>query len=87
MRVRSGFNTYGASITAEPYSIDSTVDTNFSDAELTEIQRAWQVVAEDYAPFDVNVTTKDPGAAAIDRTSSTDSVYGTRAVITNGGVV
>jgi len=80
-------NTYGASITAEPYSIDSTVDTNFSDAELTEIQRAWQVVAEDYAPFDVNVTTKDPGAAAIDRTSSIDLVYGTRAVITNGGVV
>jgi hypothetical protein len=63
------------------------VDTNFSDAELTEIQRAWQVVAEDYAPFDVNVTTKDPGTAAIDRTSSSDLVYGTRAVITNGGVV
>jgi hypothetical protein len=84
----TGWNaTYGATITAEPYSIDSTVDTNFSDAELTEIQRAWQVVAEDYAPFDVNVTLKDPGAAAIDRTSSSDLVYGTRAVITNGGVV
>jgi hypothetical protein len=80
-------NTYGASIAAEPYSIDSTADTNFSDAELTEIQRAWQVVAEDYAPFDVNVTTKDLGTAAIDLTSSSDSVYGTRAVITNGGVV
>lgn len=80
-------NSYGASISAEPYSIDSTVDTNFSDAELTEIQKAWQVVAEDYAPFDVNVTTKDLGTAAIDRTSSSDTAYGTRAVITNGGVV
>jgi len=80
-------NTYGASLTFEPYSIDSTVDTNFSDAELTEIQKIWQSVAEDYAPFDVNVTLKDPGAAAIDRTSSADTVYGTRALITNGGTV
>ncbi|MCX6397183.1 MAG: putative Ig domain-containing protein [Propionibacteriales bacterium] len=80
-------NTYGATITAEPYSIDTTVSTAFSDAELTEIQKAWQTVAEDYAPYDVNVTLKDPGTAAIDRTSSSDLVYGTRAVITNGGVV
>ncbi|GGO84101.1 hypothetical protein GCM10011584_00860 [Nocardioides phosphati] len=78
---------YGADIVAQPYSIDTTVDTNFSDAELTEIQRTWQTVAEDYAPFDVNVTTKDPGAAAIDRTDSTDQVFGTRALITNGGTV
>src|SRR5690349_13636669 len=77
--------TYGSSLTFEPYSIDSTVDTNFSDAELTEIQKMWQSVAEDYAAFDVNVTLKDPGAAAIDRTSSADTVYGTRALITNGG--
>jgi hypothetical protein len=80
-------NSYGTTITAEPYSIDSTVSTAFSDAELTEIQKAWQVVAEDYAPFDVNVTTKDPGTAAIDRSSSTDLVYGSHAVITNGGVI
>jgi hypothetical protein len=79
--------TYGSTLTFEPYSIDSTVDTNFSDAELTEIQKIWQSVAEDYAAFDVNVTLRDPGAAAIDRTSSTDTVYGTRALITNGGTV
>lgn len=79
--------TYGSTLTFEPYSIDSTVDTNFSDAELTEIQKMWQSVAEDYAAFDVNVTLKDPGAAAIDRTSSSDAVYGTRALITNGGTV
>ncbi|MBO9524033.1 MAG: putative Ig domain-containing protein [Nocardioidaceae bacterium] len=78
---------YGATLVAEPYSIDTTVDTSFSDAELTEIQKVWQVVAEDYAPYDVNVTTQDPGSAAIDRTSSTDTVYGTRALITNGGTI
>jgi len=80
-------DSYGATITAEPYSIDGTVSTAFSDAELTEIQKTWQTVAEDYAPYDVNVTLKDPGTAAIDRTSSSDLVYGTRALITNGGVV
>ncbi len=79
--------TYGATITAEPYSIDAAVSTAFSDAELTEIQKTWQVVAEDYAPYDVNVTLKDPGTAAIDRSTSSDLIYGTRALITNGGVV
>jgi hypothetical protein len=84
----TGWNqSYGADIVADPYSIDATVDTNFSDAELTEIQRTWQTVAEDYAPFDVNVTTRDLGAAAIDRTDSADQVFGTRALITNGGTV
>ncbi|HSX67270.1 putative Ig domain-containing protein [Nocardioides sp.] len=78
---------YGAEIVATPYSIDATVDTNFSDAELTQIQRVWQTVAEDYAPFDVNVTTHDPGAAAIDRTDAADQVFGTRALITKGGPV
>ncbi|MDQ4052419.1 MAG: putative Ig domain-containing protein [Actinomycetota bacterium] len=80
-------NSYGSTLTFEPYSIDTTVSTAFSAAELTEIQKMWQVVAEDYAPFDINVTLKDPGTAAIDRTSSSDLVYGARALITNGGTV
>lgn len=80
-------DTQNPTITADPFSIDSTVSTAFSDAELTEIQKTWQIVAEDYAPFDVNVTLRDPGTAAIDRTSSSDLVYGTRVLITNGGVV
>ena len=37
-----------------------------SDTELADIQSIWQRVAEDYAPFDVDVTTADPGAAALD---------------------
>ena len=31
------------------------------DDEMDAIQIIWQRVAEDYAPFDVNVTTQDPG--------------------------
>ncbi|RDV45445.1 hypothetical protein DOE76_06315 [Leifsonia sp. ku-ls] len=66
----------------EPYSLDGKVDTDFSDAELLSIQRVWQSVAEDYAPFDVNVTTKDLGLDAIDRSSASDPAYGVRVMVT-----
>ena len=42
----------------------------------------WKQAAEDFAPFDVNVTTQDPGQAAITRSGSGDEIYGTRVVIT-----
>ena len=34
--------------------------TTFSDAELAAIQKIWSYVAEDYAPFNINVTTVPP---------------------------
>ena len=40
------------------------------------------MVAEDYAPFDVDVTTEDPGTAGLVRSSSGDTVYGTRVLVT-----
>ncbi len=40
----------------EAWSTD-TDRTTFSDSEQTEIRRMWERVAEDYAPFNVNVTT------------------------------
>ena len=40
-------------------------------------------MAKDYAPFDVDVTTEDPGDAAITRSGSGDTVFGTRALITS----
>ena len=46
------------------------------------VQDVFQRVAEDYAPFDVDVTTQDPGDAAIIRSDAADQVYGTRALIT-----
>jgi hypothetical protein len=82
---------YGTSptgtITAPPYSLDSKVDTDFSAAELTEIQRAWLVVAEDYAPYDVNITTRDPGTDALQRTSAADTRYGVRVLVTSDGPI
>ena len=61
-----------------------SLDTNrsaFSSAEREAVQSVWRRVAEDYAPFDVDVTTQDPGAAALTRTDAADQVYGTRALI------
>ncbi len=43
------------------FSLDGMPST-FSDAERIVIQKAWQRVAEDYAPFDVDITTEKPVA-------------------------
>lgn len=53
----------------------------FDDAEKAAVQEVWQRVAEDYAPFDVDVTTQDPGAAAIRRSSVADQQYGAHALV------
>jgi len=72
---------YGDPIIARPYDSNGDIN-NFSDGELRDIQRMWRLVAEDFAPFDVNVTTQDPGVNAIRRDSSSDPFFGTRVVIT-----
>jgi len=61
-------------ITALPFDIDG-VPYSFSTAELERIQYIWQRVAEDYAPFDVDVTTEarlqiDSPAVAVATTRS-----------------
>ncbi|MES2475368.1 MAG: M12 family metallo-peptidase [Verrucomicrobiota bacterium] len=48
-------------IPALPFSSDTDI-TTFSDSEQTAIKRVWQRVAEDYALFDVNVTTERPAS-------------------------
>ena len=54
----------------------------FSDAEQDIVQEVWRRVAEDFAPFEVDVTTQDPGSAGLTRSSSADQVYGMRALVT-----
>lgn len=41
------------------FSLDS-VPSTFNEAEQILIQKAWQRVSEDYAPFDVDITTEKP---------------------------
>lgn len=63
------------------FTLDGSAD--FSQAEIDFITKTWRIVAEKYSPFDVNVTTVDPGQAALTRTNSGDDVYGVQVVVTN----
>ncbi|WP_157953242.1 M12 family metallo-peptidase [Nocardioides allogilvus] len=58
------------------------MDATFDDAERAEIHLAWRTVAEDFAPFVINVTTREPSSDAIVRSSTSDTTYGARVVIT-----
>ncbi len=53
------------SIEVRPYDIDGDYST-FNTTEQQRIFRIWLRVAEDYAPFDVNVTTERPSQAMFD---------------------
>ncbi len=66
---------------AAPFSLDD--DPAFDHQELAIIQQVWLRVAEDFAPFDVDVTTEDPGRAALARSGTSDRVFGTTAQITS----
>ncbi len=72
--------TGGANIVTPPYSSDSD-KTTYTTTELDNIYSIWQRVAEDYAPFDVDVTTEDPGLEALRRTTTSDTQFGIRVCI------
>ncbi|MCW2737470.1 M12 family metallo-peptidase [Nocardioides sp.] len=71
----------GAEIVSPAYSLDAD-RASFSDTERAQIYLAWKVVSEDFAAFDVNVTTRRPDPSAITRTSASDPTYGVPVVIT-----
>ena len=77
-------------IVALPYSTDTDYST-FSDTEQAAIKRIWQRMAEDYAPFDVNVTTERPATintttAIVLITRNTDANGNPNPASTAGGV-
>ncbi|MGI8602293.1 MAG: PKD domain-containing protein [Verrucomicrobiales bacterium] len=72
--------TSGANFTTPPYDTDGSPGS-FSAGELDNIQQIWKRVAEDYAPWNVDVTTQDPGLEALRRTSTSDANYGIRVCI------
>ena len=80
----NAWNSYfgvSAPYTASGYSQDADF-TTFTTAEMDVIQYVWQRVSEDYAPFDVDVTTEEPALGVLERDNVSDNIYGTRAVIT-----
>lgn len=80
--IGTAWNTNGTNINAAPYGIDG-VPGSFSTTEQQRIQYIWQRVAEDYSPFDVDVTTEQPTPDQLSRSGSSDQVFGTTVVITN----
>jgi PKD repeat protein len=75
----SSFNS-GNAIVSQPFDLDGS-PTTFNDAERAVILGIWKRVAEDYAPFAIDVTTEDPGLEALRKSSSSDATFGTRVVI------
>jgi len=67
-------------ITTPAFNTDKD-SSKFSDAELERIQFIWQRVAEDFAPFGINVTTQDLGADALTNSGRADTAWGVRVVI------
>jgi hypothetical protein len=65
--------------TTPPFSLDANTAA-FSAAEHAAIQYVWRSMAEDFARFDVDVTTEDPGLEGLKRASTSDVNYGMRVV-------
>ena len=70
----------GQDFVTPAYDFDGNT-SSFSDAELQRIQYIWERVAEDFIPFNVNVTTLDPGTAALIKSGTGDTAWGVRVVI------
>ncbi len=62
-----------------PWSLDAS--PGFSDAEKAVVQETFRRVAEHFAPWNVDVTTEDPGVESLRKTSPGDFNYGIRVVI------
>ncbi|TXJ07651.1 MAG: hypothetical protein E6Q27_00965 [Aeromicrobium sp.] len=58
---------------------------SFSSNELREIKWIWAQVAEDFSPFDVNVTTKTPSnfRQTMERANAADKVFGSHVVVSS----
>jgi hypothetical protein len=73
----------GTAFTTPAYSIDAT--PTFSDTELQNIQEVWARVAEDFSPFEVDVTTEEPALADLRNLGAGDTRWGMRVVIGGSG--
>ncbi len=71
---------WGSDAIGRPFDLDSD-PTTFSNTERDRIQYIWLRVAEDFALYDIDVTTQDPGVEALRKSSASDLAYGIRVVI------
>ncbi|MBG1268751.1 hypothetical protein [Nostoc sp. WHI] len=79
------FFTGGADIVTSAFDFDGNT-ASFSSAELERIRYIWQRVAEDFSPFNVNVTTQTPtDINDLIKNNSSDTRWGVRVVIGGDG--
>ena len=71
---------YGTTIVTPAYDIDNN-PSSFSSTELANIREIWERVSEDFLPFNVDVTTEDPGINALTKSNGTDTDWGIRVCI------
>ena len=69
-----------ATITTPVYDVDNDA-ASFSNQELHNIYEVWLRVSEDFMPFDVNVTTKEPSNDLLVKSSTNDAKFGVRVCI------
>lgn len=67
----------------EPFDTDGNPAAR-SVTELKQITKIWEGIADDFAPFDVDVTTEDVPDADVDRSGPEDTRYGIRVIIHSG---
>ncbi|BAQ63402.1 S-layer family protein [Geminocystis sp. NIES-3709] len=73
----------GGSLRLGSYDTDGNPNS-FSNAELEEIQLMWQRAAEDFAPFNINVTTEEPtDLGDLINSGGGDTRWGIRVVMTD----
>lgn len=70
----------GNDIVQEAWSMDGDRST-FSSVERDKIIELWRMVAEDFVPFDIDVTTQDPGVSALTKSNAADTTYGMRVLL------
>ena len=69
-------------IVSAPFDIDGDRE-RWSPVELAVISHTWAVVAEDFAPFEVNVTTAEPAPGDLSLDGPDDERWGIRVVVTD----
>ncbi len=65
--------------TLTAYNVEG--DDSFTDNEKRNIQDIWLRVVEDFSPFDVNVTTKEPPVSDLINSGGSDDRWGVRVLI------
>ncbi|MDY7012088.1 MAG: hypothetical protein SVX43_00585 [Cyanobacteriota bacterium] len=71
---------YGSRLLTPAYDTDGNV-SSFSNTELENIWQIWQRVAEDFSPFNVNVTTQAPSSDRLIKSGGSDTQWGIRVAV------